>query len=137
MSNAAHISSLNAPSTLPHSPALRGCNHCVVTDAFTSSLHVGQQGDSALWMPSVGWHEETFDDAINEALVSVVSPLLVRSHAVGLFMRPITPHAGTTILRHIAALLSGLLSQSKFGPLLQNARLGLGSRASRSGFANG
>src|ERR1700728_2929567 len=26
--------------------------------------------------------------------------------------------------RHVAALLSGLLSQSKFGPLLQNARLG-------------
>jgi len=137
MSNAAHISGQNAPFTLPHSPALRGCNHCVVTDAFTSSLHVGQQGDSALWMPSVGWHEETFDDAINEALVSVVSPLLVRSHAFGLFMRPITPHAGTTILRHIAALLSGLLSQSKFGSLLQKARLGLGSMARRSGFANG
>jgi hypothetical protein len=27
-------------------------------------------------------------------------------------------------LRHVAALLSGLLSQIKFGPLLQNARLG-------------
>jgi len=26
--------------------------------------------------------------------------------------------------RHVAALLSGLLSQIKFGPLLQNARLG-------------
>jgi hypothetical protein len=33
--------------------------------------------------------------------------------------------------RHGAALLSGLLSQSKFGPLLQKARLGLGSRALR------
>jgi len=29
-------------------------------------------------------------------------------------------------LRHVAALLSGLLSQIKFGPLLQNARLGSG-----------
>jgi hypothetical protein len=53
MSNAAHISGQNAPFTLPYSPALRGCNHCVVADAFTSSLHVGQQGDSALWMPAL------------------------------------------------------------------------------------
>ena len=53
MSNAAHISGQNAPFTLPHSPALRGCNHCVVADAFTLSLHVGQQGDSALWMPAL------------------------------------------------------------------------------------
>lgn len=52
--------------------------------------------------------------AIHEALVSRVSPLLVRSHASGLFRRP----------ADVAALLSGLLSQSKFGPLLQKARLG-------------
>ena len=88
MSNAAHISGQNAPFTLPHSPALRGCNHCVVADAFTSSLHVSQHGDSALWMPSVGRHEKTFDDAIHEGCVSVVSPLLVRSHASGHVMRP-------------------------------------------------
>ena len=53
MSNAAHISSLNAPSTLPHSPALRGCNHCVVASALASSLYVGQQGNCALWMPAL------------------------------------------------------------------------------------
>ena len=35
-----------------------------------------------------------------------------------------TMRPGTPILRHVAALLSGLLSQSKFGPLLQKARLG-------------
>ena len=35
-----------------------------------------------------------------------------------------TTRPGTPILRHVAALLSGLLSQSKFGPLLQKARLG-------------
>ena len=137
MSNAAHISGQNAPSTLPYSPALRGCNHCVVADAFTSSLHVGAAGRFCALDASVGSHEKTFDDAIHEEYVSVVSPLLVRSHAFGLFMRPITPHAGTPILRHIAALLSGLLSQSKFGPLLQKARLGLGSMARRSGFADG
>jgi hypothetical protein len=53
MSNAAHISGQNAPFTLPYSPALRGCNHCVVADAFTSSLHVGQQGNCALWMSAL------------------------------------------------------------------------------------
>ena len=53
MSNAAHISGQNAPFTLPHSPALRECNHCVVADAITLSLHVGQQVDSALWMPAL------------------------------------------------------------------------------------
>jgi len=35
-----------------------------------------------------------------------------------------TAQPGTPILRHVAALLSGLLSQNEFGPLLQNARLG-------------
>jgi single-strand DNA-binding protein len=35
-----------------------------------------------------------------------------------------TLRALSDALRHCAALLSGLLSQSKFGPLLQNARLG-------------
>ncbi len=35
-----------------------------------------------------------------------------------------TLRAYSGALRHVAALLSGLLSQSKFGPLLQNARLG-------------
>ena len=35
-----------------------------------------------------------------------------------------TLRANSDALRHCAALLSGLLSQSKFGPLLQNARLG-------------
>jgi hypothetical protein len=54
--------------------------------------------------------------------------------------------------RHVSALLSGLLSQSKFGSLLRNARLGtwepahshpatqsprVGAPASRSRFANG
>ena len=53
MSNAAHISGQNASFTLPHSPALRGCDPCVVADAFTSSLHVGQRGDSAIWMPAL------------------------------------------------------------------------------------
>jgi single-strand DNA-binding protein len=38
-----------------------------------------------------------------------------------------TLRALTGALRHCAALLSGLLSQSKFGPLLQNARLGTAS----------
>src|SRR5690242_5161849 len=33
-------------------------------------------------------YEETFGDAIHEALVSRASPLLVRSHASGRFMRP-------------------------------------------------
>jgi single-strand DNA-binding protein len=42
-------------------------------------------------------------------------PLLVRSHASG--------YSGA--LRHCAALLFGLLSQNKFGPLLQKARLGI------------
>ena len=42
-----------------------------------------------------------------------------------------TLRASSGALRHVAALLSGLLSQSKFGPLLQKARLGLGSRALR------
>ena len=36
-----------------------------------------------------------------------------------------TLRANSGALRHCAALLSGLLSQSKFGPLLQNARLGV------------
>jgi single-strand DNA-binding protein len=36
-----------------------------------------------------------------------------------------TLRASTGALRHCAALLSGLLSQSKFGSLLQNARLGV------------
>jgi single-strand DNA-binding protein len=35
-----------------------------------------------------------------------------------------TLRANSVALRHVAALLSGLLSQSKSGPLLQNARLG-------------
>ena len=35
-----------------------------------------------------------------------------------------TLRANSGARRHVAALLSGLLSQSKFGPLLQNARLG-------------
>jgi single-strand DNA-binding protein len=35
-----------------------------------------------------------------------------------------TLRANSGALRHVAALLSGLLSQSKSGPLLQNARLG-------------
>ena len=35
-----------------------------------------------------------------------------------------TLRASSGALRHVAALLSGLLSQSEFGPLLQNARLG-------------
>ena len=35
-----------------------------------------------------------------------------------------TLRASSGALRHVAALLSGLLSQSQFGPLLQNARLG-------------
>jgi single-strand DNA-binding protein len=35
-----------------------------------------------------------------------------------------TLRASAVALRHVAALLSGLLSQSEFGPLLQNARLG-------------
>jgi single-strand DNA-binding protein len=35
-----------------------------------------------------------------------------------------TLRASSGALRHVAALLSGLLSQSKFGSLLQNARLG-------------
>jgi hypothetical protein len=38
-------------------------------------------------------------------------------------------------LRHIAVLLSGLLSRNRSGPLLQNARLGLGSRAHSHGVA--
>jgi single-strand DNA-binding protein len=37
-----------------------------------------------------------------------------------------TLRANFVALRHCAALLSGLLSQSEFGPLLQNARLGNG-----------
>jgi hypothetical protein len=75
--------------------------------------------------------------------ISSMNSKLVRSHASSLLRRHITPTpnqrttVGVPILRHITALLSGLLSQSKFGPLLQNARLGLGSRAPRSGFANG
>lgn len=88
MSNAAHISGQNAPFTLPHSPALRGCNPCVVADAFTSSLHVGAAGRFCALDASVSSHEKTLDDAIHEVLVSVVSPLLVRSHASGLFRRP-------------------------------------------------
>jgi len=36
--------------------------------------------------------EEPFGDAIHEALVSRASPLLVRSHASGLFMRPAARH---------------------------------------------
>jgi single-strand DNA-binding protein len=40
--------------------------------------------------------------------------MLVRSHASGLFRRPAARRRSA----------SGLLSQSKFGPLLQNARLG-------------
>ena len=35
-----------------------------------------------------------------------------------------TLRASSGALRHVAALLSGLLSQSEFGSLLQNARLG-------------
>ena len=35
-----------------------------------------------------------------------------------------TLRANSGARRHVVALLSGLLSQSKFGPLLQKARLG-------------
>ena len=40
------------------------------------------------------------------------------------FLSSHTLRAYSGARRHVAALLSGLLSQSKFGPLLQNARLG-------------
>jgi hypothetical protein len=51
--------------------------------------------------------------------------IMKRSSLVFLpFLSGHTLRANSDALRHCAALLSGLLSQSKFGPLLQNARLG-------------
>ena len=52
-------------------------------------------------------------------------PIMKRSSFVSI--PPLSGHtlrASSGALRHVAALLSGLLSQSKFGSLLQNARLG-------------
>ena len=50
MSNAAHISGQNAPFTLPHSPALRGCNPGVVADApLPHPCTRAQQGDFVLF----------------------------------------------------------------------------------------
>ena len=48
-----------------------------------------------------------------------------------------TLRASSGALRHVAALLSGLLSQIEFGPLLQNARLGTWEPGLSPGFANG
>ena len=76
-------------------------------------LYGWQEGDSALRVAGLE-SAETYGYAFHEAFVFRVSPLLVRSHASGL----------SGARRHVAALLSGLLSQNKFGPLLQKARLG-------------
>jgi hypothetical protein len=48
-----------------------------------------------------------------------------------------TLRASSDARRHSAALLSGLLSQSKFGPLLQNARLGTWESGSSLGLRQG
>lgn len=95
--------------------------------------------------------EETFGNAIHEALVSRASPLLVRSLASGLFMRPAarrrsasaSPPFGSWFLPEPvpastkrASLLLGTLGELS-GALQESATWHLGAWPTRSGFANG
>lgn len=96
-------------------------------------------------------HEETFGDAIHEALVSRASPLLVRSHASGLFMRPAArrrsasaslPFGSWFLPEPVpasterASLLLGTLGELS-GALQESSTWHLGAWPTRSGFANG
>ena len=96
-------------------------------------------------------YEEIFGDAIHEALVSRASPLLVRSHASGLFMRPAarrrsasaSPPFGSWFLPEPvpastthASLLLGTLGELS-GALQESSTWHLGAWPTRSGFANG
>ena len=160
MSNAAHISGQNAPFTLPHSPALRGCNHCVVADAFTSSLHVGQQGDSALWMPALAGTRKPSTMRSMKRLSPWSLPCLsghtlrglscARRHSVFCFDLP--PHHATTACRgpRISSPFGSRFLPEQVckvrpraprkllpGPSQKAARRRLGAWPTRSGFANG
>jgi hypothetical protein len=71
------------------------------------------------------------------SLIALVSWGLFLACPVTRFGPLPAPHRACPILRHVAALLSGLLSQIEFGPLLQNARLGTWEPGLSLGFAHG
>jgi hypothetical protein len=104
-------------------PSLQHRSGCSVRPAFARvSMEWVLQG----W--ARGWHAKaTSFNADHEAFVF---PFLPCSSGH-------TLRATSGALRHIAALLSGLLSQSQFGPLSRMRGSALGSRAPCSGFANG
>jgi hypothetical protein len=84
-------------------------------DAVREMRLIVQRSDARrlIWFAGE-WHRQEAGAALFLKCVSQFHSSLARSLLRGLCVA----------LRHCAVLLSGLLSQSKSGPLLQNARLG-------------